>query len=89
MIDSLQAILVQREPQDANSTEEVLRVGPEDVWLLRGGVSALNKCDAIMKAESTSTEFTPLRLIIGCLRYGLYRSRILCSAYFPERTLPS
>ena len=64
MINSLQAILVQREPQDANRTEEVLRVGPEDVWLLRGGVSTLNKCDAVMKEMSTSTEFTPLRLII-------------------------
>ena len=48
----LQAILVQREALDTTLGAEVLRVGPQNAWLLRGGVSARNKGVAVMKAAS-------------------------------------
>ena len=46
----LQAILVPSESFDAARVTKVLRVGPENVRLLRGGVSARNKCFFVVKA---------------------------------------
>ena len=64
----LQAFLVQREALDTTLDAEVLRVGPQNAWLLRGGVSARNKGAAVMKAASS--------YIL------LFKSQIMYSSYF-------